>query len=527
MTEHDKLGDLKTRLASPAWRLSSLYKIIAKGDDGDDLVVTFKPNAAQSMQMRRLWHRSLILKARQMGFSTLVCMLWLDTAAWSKSPMRCAIVAQDKEAAEELFAKITFAYDSLPDEVRAMLPLARRTTSLLEFKHNGSKVIVKTSVRGGTIHRLHISEFGKICAKAPDKAKEVVTGSIPAVPKSGICIIESTAEGQDGKFYEYTQAAAAAAESAKPLTPMDWRFHFYPWWQMSEYRLDPRTVDLSEVDRRYILEAEGKIGRRLEPAQWAWYFATLRALFAGEAPLMWQEYPTHWKEAFQVSTEGCYYAAQLSLARQQGRIRQVLPFEPSAPVNTFWDLGRGDMTTVWFHQRVGPENRFVRYYENTGEDLSHYIRYLQETGYVFGKHFLPHEAAYRRLGKDADTNQTLEEMFLDLMPGATTVIVPRITNIGTGIQQTRDAFASSWFCETGCANGLQRLGNYRKKWNKALGCWAGEPMHDDNSHGADGYRQFGQTLASGEVFPELARASAGMVAKGENWRKRRRSAMAA
>ena len=92
-------------------------------------------------------------------------------------------------------------------------------------------------------------------------------------------------------------------------------------------------------------------------------------------------------------------------------------------------------------------------------------------------------------------------MFLDLMPGATTVIVPRITNIGTGIQQTRDAFASSWFCETGCANGLQRLGNYRKKWNKALGCWAGEPMHDDNSHGADGYRQFGQTLASGEVFP--------------------------
>ena len=82
---------------------------------------------------------------------------------------------------------------------------------------------------------------------------------------------------------------------------------------------------------------------------------------------------------------------------------------------------------------------------------------------------------------------------------------------GHGIQQTRDAFASSWFCETGCSKGLQRLGNYRKKWNKALGCWSGEPMHDDNSHGADGYRQFGQTLASGEVFPELARASAGMV----------------
>jgi hypothetical protein len=525
-TEPDiDLAAMAAKLDDPTWRLNNLYKIVAKGDDGADMVLTFRMNRAQRRQLARLWFRSLILKARQMGFSTLICMLWLDTAAWSKSPMRCAIVAQDKEAAEELFAKITYAYDNLPQSVQSMLPLRRRTASMIEFAHNGGKIIVRTSVRGGTIHRLHISEFGKICAKHPDKAREVVAGSIPAVPKSGICVIEATAEGQQGKFFEYTQAAAALAETGRELTPLDWRFHFYPWWEMPEYRVDAGSVALTEVDRRYILETEGKIGRRLEPAQWGWYFATLRSLFAGEAPLMWQEYPSFWQEAFQVSTEGCYYATQLALARQQGRILPTLPLEQGMPVNTFWDIGRGDMTAVWFHQRVGPWNRFIRYYESSGEELAHYTRDLQETGFTFGKHFLPHEAAHKRMGLDADTNLSLEEMLKKLLPGAKTVIVPRITVIGTGIQQTRNAFASSMFSEEGCSQGLVRLANYRKRWNKALGCWSDEPMHDENSHGADGYRQFGQTLASGTVFPEIAREAQQLLGRASGWR-RKRSAMA-
>lgn len=522
----EELAELVAKLDDPAWRLSNLYKIVAKGDDDEELVLTFKLNPAQRQQLARLWHRSLILKARQMGFSTLICMLWLDTAAWAKAPMRCAIVAQDKEAAEELFAKITFAYDSLPQAVQDMLPLRRRSTSMIEFAHNGSKIIVRTSVRGGTTHRLHISEFGKICAKHPDKAREVVTGSIPTVPKSGICVIESTAEGQQGAFYKYTQEAAALAEQRKVLTPLDWRFHFYPWWKMAEYRLDPSTVQLTEVDRRYVLETEGRVGRRLEDSQWAWYFATLRSQFSGEQPLMWQEFPSHWQEAFQVSTEGCYYATQLALARQQQRVLETLPLEQGVPVNTFWDIGRGDMTSIWFHQRVGPWNNFIRYYENSGEDMAHYARYLQDRGYVFGKHFLPHEAAHKRMGLDADTNLTLEDMLRKLMPGAKTVIVPRITVLATGIQQTRDAFASSRFSEEGCTQGLLRLANYRKKWNKVQGCWSDEPQHDDNSHGADAYRQFGQTLASGTVFPELAREAAQSLGRASSWRKKR-SAMAA
>jgi len=501
--QDDAERELFARLmADPLERLSTLYKIVVKGDDEDDdgLVMTFKPNRAQRRLITRMWHRNLILKARQLGFTTLVCMLWLDTALWSKEPIRCGIIAQDREAAEAIFrGKVRFAYEQLPDFMRAWFPLAKSTANELEFGHNGSSIRVATSMRSGTIHRLHISEFGKICAKYPDKAKEVVTGSIPAVPKSGICVIESTAEGQDGYFYEMTMRAQALSQQATTLTAKDWRFHFYAWWMAQEYSIDPEGVVFSEADLTYFIQVEAKISRPLSEGQRAWYVMTRRNDFADEAPLMWQEYPSYPEEAFQISTEGCYYATQLATARKQGRVRPHLPVE-SAPVNTFWDIGRGDMTCIWLHQRIGPENRFIGYYEASGEDFIHYTTYLQGLGLPFGRHYLPHEAEHKRMGETPDTNRSLKEMLENLMPGQRFEVVPRVTNLTAGIQATRSMFASCWFDESKCAQGLKRLGNYRKKWDKTRGCWSDQHEHDDNSHGSDAFRQFGQAADSGEIF---------------------------
>lgn len=498
-----ELADLAAHLDDPVWRLNNLYKIIIKGDDDDDegLVIQFKMNRAQRRLASRLWHRNIILKARQLGFTTFVCILWLDTALFSKSPIRCGIIAQDKEAAEAIFKdKVKFAYENLPEILRERFPLERDSATELKFAHNRASIRVATSMRSGTIHRLHISEHGKICAKYPDKAKEVKTGSIPAVPKSGILIIESTAEGQDGDFYEMTQRAIALAEKRAPLTPKDYRFHFFAWWEAPEYELDPSHIVFTEADNRYFTDVEARIGRKLSPEKRAWYVATREADFGGDASLMWQEYPSYPDEAFQVSTEGCYFSQQLSLARKQGRILPRLPVE-SAPVNTFWDIGRGDMTAIWLHQRIGPENRFIRYYEESGEDLDHYAEYLQKTGFVFGKHYLPHEADYRRIGLNKDTNRTIKEMLETLMPGQRFEIVPRVTALQTGIQATRAAFSSCWFDETGCQLGLKRLGNYRKAWDKSKGCWKDEPLHDENSHGSDAFRQFAQEADAGNTFP--------------------------
>lgn len=518
---------LAEHLDDPMWRLCNLYKIIVKGtDDEEGLTVQFKPNRAQRRFLAKLWHRNIILKARQLGFTTLICILWLDTALFSLDPIRCGIIAQDNEAAETIFRdKVKFAYDQLPDALRERFPLKKCTTSEIQFAHNGASIRVATSMRSGTIHRLHVSEFGKICAKFPDKAREVVTGSIPAVPASGVLVIESTVEGQEGEFYKMTQRAiehaqALAARTLKALTAK--HFHFFAWWDDPGYVLDDPSVVFTEADEVCFKQVEARIGRRLTDEQWTWYVTTRDNDFSGDAPSMWQESPSYPEEAFQFSTDGCYYAKQMATARVQGRVVKKLPIE-SAPVYTFWDIGRGDMTSIWLMQKAGPDHRFIGHYGASGEELNHFTTWLQGTGYTFAKHFLPHEAAYKRIGKTPDTNQSIEEMLQELMPGQRFDVVPRVTNLDNGIQATRAAFASSWFSEQGCGICLARLSNYRKKWDQRNGRFTAEPMHDDDSHGSDAYRQFGQVLAVGEKLAMSGGAVSGSRSSG---RRRGASAMA-
>lgn len=513
---------LATNLDNPEWRIANLYKIIVKDDDedGDGLVVQFVPNRAQRRLLSRLWRRNIILKARQLGFTTLIAILWLDTALFSKSPIRCGMIAQDKDAAENIFRdKVKFAYENLSESLRLAMPLARDSASELLFDHNGASVRVATSMRSGTIHRLHVSEYGKICAKYPDKAQEVVTGSIPAVPTSGILIIESTAEGREGEFYKMTSRAMAQQQRDKPLGDKDYRFHFFAWWEDPDYVIDPASVVITDKDRKYFNEVESLIGHELTINQRAWYVATRESDFSGDSEKMYQEYPSTPEEAFQVSTEGCFYAEQMAELRKSGRILAI-PRVPG-PVNTFWDLGhsgQSDATGVWFHQRVGMENRFLRYQEwSSGETLASYVQYLQSTGYVFGKHYLPHDADNKRLGSDPDQNRSILEMLEDLLPSHCFETVPRVTDIHTGINAVRNIFPSCWFDAEGCKDGLDHLAGYRKEWDAKHGVWKGYPRHDEHSHAADAFRQFGQEADAGNVFREGYGSRKAKRASG-NWR---------
>lgn len=497
----DERALVAAHLADVDWRLNNLYKIIVKGHDDDEgLVVQFRPNAAQRRLMADMHTRNIILKARQLGFSTLIAIMWLDSALFSQDPIRCGIIAQGREEAEMIFRdKIRFAYDNLPEPLRLACPLAKDSASELLFAHNNSSVRVATSMRSGTIHRLHVSEFGKICARFPDKAREVVTGSIPAVPANGIIMIESTAEGREGEFYKMCGRAIKQHRDGAKLSNKDYKLHFYAWWEAPEYSLD-HDVILSEQDRRYFDQLEAKIGSTITPGQRAWYATTRDADFSGDPAKMWQEYPSTPEEAFQVSTDGCWYTEQMAAMRRERRIMRGIPVL-AEPINTFWDLGRGDMTVIWFHQFATLQHRFIRYYEYSGEDLSHYAAYLRrmadERGYVYGTHYLPHEADYQRLGESPDTNKTLKQMLEDLLPGQRFEIVPRVSNINAGIQATRKAMRGAWLDEEHCAQGITRLDNYKKRWNQTVGAWSSEPLHDENSHGADAFRQWGQVVESG------------------------------
>lgn len=506
-------------LSDPLWRLSSgqLYKIMVKGDD-DGLIAPFKPNRAQRKLLKNLHSRNIILKARQLGFTTLICIYFLDCALFREN-IRAGIIAHELDATKAIFRdKVKLAYDNLPEHLRLAMPLKRDSAEELLFSHNNSSIRVSTSMRSGTLHYLHISEFGKICAKFPDRAEEVVRGSIPAVPThGGMLFIESTAEGRNGHFYNMTTKAQRLALLARRLTPKEYKFHFFPWWQEPFYRMNPDGVIVTAQDDEYFDKIEGEMSTFIDVEQRAWYVSTRENDFSGEEASMWQEYPSTPEEAFQVSTKACYYAVQMAKMRKEKRITSV-PFEPGYPVNSFWDIGNRDGTAVWLHQQVGVQHRFIRFFEGWGEPYAHFVglldKYQQQTGCVWGRHYLPHDGAHERQG---EVNNTSPRTMLENLGLKKIEIVERIPEIQHGIQATRDFMASCWIDEQGCKEGINHLDSYRRTWNDRLGCYTDVPMHDEHSEGADAFRQAAQTFTN----------NSHTVSSGKRPKRRNRGGMAA
>lgn len=476
------LAEFGECIKDPIWRLENLYWVL--NEDGE--AIKFKLRRAQKRFLRRMWHRNIILKARQLGFTTLIQILILDSMLFRPN-VRCGVIAHKKEDAESFFSdKILFAYDNLPEVIKAAMPAIIRRGGTLRLANN-SQVRVATSLRSGTLQILHVSELAKLHAERPGRADEVITGTLPTVQPDGLVFIESTAEGAEGPFYRINNEARALAEASRMLTRKDFKFHFFPWWQDPKYQLAEGVPDLVQTERdiEYFDVVEAYAGREITLAQRAWYLKTLAEL--GDDQKMWREFPSTPDEPFRVVAEGAYYKQQMTFLRKNSRITTV-PVLPGLPVHTFWDLGNSDYTAIWFMQMVGREFRFVRFYENCGESLTHYAHYLQQTGYVFGTHYLPHDATHERLSAD---NKTQEQMLRDL--GIRNIeIVPRIEQIQSGIEMTRQFFVNCWFDEAGCKIGLQHLEMYRKDWNSRQQVFADKPRHDSHSHGADAFRQAAQ-----------------------------------
>ncbi|MFO5801273.1 terminase, partial [Klebsiella pneumoniae] len=167
--EHLKL------LADKDWRLNNLYWIT----DKEGKPTRFRMTPEQREYFEGIHTRNIILKARQLGFTTEVCIIQLDAALFESA--KCALIAHTLNDAKRLFReKVKYAYDKLPAEIKAANPASNDSAGELVFKKGGS-LYVSTSFRGGTLRYLHVSEFGKICAKYPDKAREIVTGAFEAV----------------------------------------------------------------------------------------------------------------------------------------------------------------------------------------------------------------------------------------------------------------------------------------------------------------------------------------------------------
>jgi hypothetical protein len=468
-------------LRDKRFRLNNLYFITDKGGKK----VRFRMTDEQIEYFDGMHTRNIILKARQLGFTTECCIIQLDAALFESA--KCALIAHTLNDAKRLFReKVKYAYDNLPKEIRAANPASNDAAGELVFSKGGS-LYVSTSFRGGTLRYLHVSEFGKICAKFPHKAREIVTGAFEAVATDCFVTIESTAEGRAGYFFDYSQSAEKQLLSGTPLGKLDWKFFFFSWWKNKAYWLDPAEAVIPQRLTDYFNELFAKHGIDTNPGQRAWYAAKEKTL--GDD--MKREYPSIPAEAFQQSIEGAYYAQQFTKLYAAQRIG-TLPDNSHLPVMTFWDIGVGDSTAIWFVRQVGNEYHVIDFYQNSGEGLRHYMKVLKDKGYTYSEHWGPHDIDNREFGSDAKTRREMAREGYEIDGQhyrMTFQVVPKIS-VDDGIDQAREILAHCAFNEAKCEEGITALENYRKEWDDKKGCWKDRPLHDWASHPADAFRYF-------------------------------------
>jgi hypothetical protein len=460
-------------LEDPLWRLNNLYKIVDKEGRQTD----FRFNWPQQKLYKEMWFLNIVLKARQMGMSTFVGIFFLDRCLFYANTS-AGIIAHTREDAEHMFKRVKFAYDQLPDCIKTLRTATVDSARELVF-NNHSSLRVGTSMRGSTLQYLHISEFGKICSHFPDKAREIISGSLNTLGSRQYVFIESTAEGKEGHFYDLCKLAEADKIANKKLTPLDYRFHFFPWFECPEYRIEEDIVIPQEIDN-YFLDLEAK-GIDLSQEQKNWYYKKLLT----QKDDMMREFPSTADEAFESSVDGSFYAKWIREARFEGRIsaEHAIPWDKDCRVNVVFDPGILDACAVIWFQCIGQEIHVIDYYEHSGEGFAHYADVIKKKPYVYDKYFGPHDIESHQFAVGLSTKERAAQLGIPLI----TLNTLR-TKLEDGIEAVRSIFHRVWIDTKNCSRLVKCLENYRKEFDVDFQIYKSRPCHDQYSHGADSFR---------------------------------------
>lgn len=299
-------------LKDKEWRLNHLYKII----DKEGNLSTFKFNEAQAYFHKHRHTRNVIPKARQLGITTYKAIYMLDDVLFNPN-FKAVLIAHDYKSMTEIFEKVQIAWEQFPKDIKNYVGWEERTDNKNQLKFNNySSFTVALSTRSGTVNHLHISEFGKICKEYPDKAKEILRGSIPSVVPNGIVDIESTVEESGGYFREFYDNAFTNASNT--TTSKDFKRFFFPWTMEKKYQIpDDQTQYIhKELPQEFLTY---QIQHNLTNNQICWYYKTMT-----NDHLDWdgmkKEYPTTADEAFE-SSNATYFDKQLILHRIQNDVQ--------------------------------------------------------------------------------------------------------------------------------------------------------------------------------------------------------------
>ncbi len=522
MTSQELIESLRGRLDSQLWRLSHLYWI----ENKQGVMQRFSPNAAQLRLHRGLGSRNAILKARQLGISTYVALLMLDRCIFSPN-YHAGIIDKSLLDAEQKLDKIRFAWENLDympshaseqDQALALLgriikqqsgtmrggKLSPCTDSRSKIAlSNGSDIRIGTTLRGGTLQMLHISELAHVSIHSPWRAREIRSGAINTVASSGSIILESTHEGGHyGVNYDImNQAMENRATPAAELSELDFRFFFISWFDHSDYQLSGRGGWTERMGEYF--EKLADVGIELSHAQKLWYARMERSM--GSA--MQQEYPSSPHEAFSTGHDGAIYGHQLSKLREDGHIGAAFDYNAEEALYSSWDLGLSDHTAIWLVQCYGGHVYWLDHYAINQQPISHFASKIKAWEQQYGlieEHYLPHDAAHR----DPHGHSYVESL---AKLGIQRVrVVPRSPDIWRGINNLRSILCKSYFHPNtlkGRLNlkgleepsALHSLEMYRSAPPSSSGSLRESPLHDEHSHSADAARYFAEAHSHGMI----------------------------
>ena len=210
--------------------------------------------------------------------------------------------------------------------------------------------------------------------------------------------------------------------------------------------------------------------------------------------------------------DGAIYKSEFEQIKRENRICKV-PHDPNLPTYTSWDLGILDPTAIWFFQIYGKEVRVIDYYEANNEPLAHYARILDEKkkewGYMYEKHFAPHDIAARDLSSGVSREQTMATLGYRMTKGARLGVEDRI-------EATRQMLRNCWFDADKCKHGVKALQNYRREFNDKLEQFKATAVHDWASHGSDA---FGEGALNINKMHERKKPSAPLLKNASSWQR--------
>lgn len=256
-------------------------------------------------------------------------------------------------------------------------------------------------------------------------------------------------------------------------------------------------LDEDETYKRFIINPPSQfdengnryaIIKKVNYTENKWFPSDLRMEMEELRKKNYDDYLHVWEGHTKQILDGAIYATELRQITQEGRIGKV-PYDPSRPVHTFWDLGYSDHTAIWFVQKAGVEFNVIDYYQDQLQRVEIYLKYLQSLNYMYGTDYVPHDG-------DADTLASMSIASLLRKAGRKVIVVPRVSKKINGINAARTVMLLCNFDEAKTKDGLQCLRRYCWEVDEKNGMFSKQPKHDEYSHGADGFQTFALSLKS-------------------------------